>query len=62
LLFIAVATAKALKGHLGITIIIVAAVMGGLVAVDHNIYPLWLLVMAVGMFVGGIIAERSPSL
>ncbi len=62
LLFIAVASAKLLRGHLGITVIIVAATMGGLVAVDHNIYPLWLLVMAVGMFLGGLVAERSPSL
>ncbi len=62
LLFVAVASAKLLRGHLGITVIIVAAAMGGLVAVDHNIYPLWLLVMAVGMFLGGIVAERSPSL
>lgn len=62
LLFIAVATAKTLRGHLGITVIVVAATMGGLVAVDHNIYPLWLLVLAVGMFLGGLVAERSPSL
>lgn len=62
LLFLAVASARLLRGHLGITSIIVAAAMGGLVSVDHNIFPLWLLVMAVGMFIGGLVAERSPSL
>lgn len=62
LLFVAVASARILRGHLGITIIIVSATMAGLVSVDHNIFPLWMLVLAVGMFIGGVVAERSPSL
>jgi len=62
LLFVAVATAKALRGHQGITAIVVAATMCGLVALDHNIFPMWMLMLSVGMFIGGLVSERSPSL
>ena len=62
LLFVTVATAKVLRGHQGITAIIVAACLGGMVSFDHSIFPLWLLVMVVVMLIGGVVAERSPSL
>ncbi len=62
LLFITLAASRVLRQHQGITVIVAAAVLCGLVALDHNIFPLWMLVLAVGMFVGGLISERSPSL
>ena len=61
LLFVVVAVAKELRGHLGITAIVTAAVMGGMVALDHNIFPLWLLVVAVMMLIAGLVSERTPS-
>ena len=62
LVLVVVGVSRVVKGHQGITAIVASAAIIGLVAVDHNIYPLWLLVFAIGGFVGGIIAERSPSL
>jgi hypothetical protein len=62
LLFVTVACARLLREHQGITAIIAAVTMGGLVAFDHNIFPMWLLVLSIGIFVGGLISERSPSL
>lgn len=61
LLLVVVATAASVKQHQGITAIIAGVALGGLIAFDNNIFPLYLLVLAIGMFVGGIIAERSPS-
>jgi hypothetical protein len=62
LLFITVGVGVMLRGHQGITGMVVGAFLGGLVAFDNNIFPMWLLVLTVGCFIGGIIAERSPSL
>lgn len=62
LLMIVVATARGVRGHQGITAIVAGAILGGLVAFDSNIFPLWLVVISIGCLIGGIIAERSPSL
>lgn len=62
LLFVTVGAAVLLRGHQGITAIIASVALGGLVAFDHNIFPFWLLVIAIGCFIGGLVAERSPSL
>ena len=61
-LFVTVAAGFSLRGHLGITMMVSGATLGGLVAFDYNIFPLWLLVITIGCFIGGFIAERSPSL
>ncbi len=61
-LFATVATAFTVRGHQGITAILAGTVLGGLVAFDHNIFPLWTLVIATGLFAAGVVAERSPSL
>jgi hypothetical protein len=61
-LFVTVAAGFSLRGHLGITMMVSGATLGGLVAFDYNIFPLWLLIITVGCFIGGFIAERSPSL
>jgi hypothetical protein len=60
-LFATVAAAFALRGHQGITMMLSGAILGGLVAFDFNIFPMWLLVVTIGCFIGGIVAERSPS-
>lgn len=62
LMFVVVATAVTVREHLGITIMVSSAMLGMLVAFDHNIYPMYLLIIAIGGFVGGIAAERSPFL
>lgn len=61
-LFVTAVVGLKSRGHLGITAIISGVVIGGLVALDHNIYPLYLLILSIGMFIGGVVAERSPSL
>ncbi|KKM84893.1 hypothetical protein LCGC14_1294650, partial [marine sediment metagenome] len=61
-LFATVGTAFIVRQHQGITAIVAGSVFGGLVAFDSNIFPMWLLVLAVGLFIGGLVAERSPSL
>jgi hypothetical protein len=53
--------AKMLKGHQGITAMLSGTIVGGLVAFDSTLFPLWLLVMSIGLFLGGVVAERSPS-
>ena len=60
-LFCTVAAAFSLRGHQGITMMLSGAILGGLVAFDYNIFPMWLLVVTIGCFIGGIVAERSPS-
>ena len=62
LVFVTVSAGYALRGHQGITAIIMGAFLGGLVAFDSNIFPMWLLVLTAGCLIGGLIAERSPSL
>ncbi|KKN30088.1 hypothetical protein LCGC14_0837650 [marine sediment metagenome] len=61
-LFATVATAFTVRGHQGITAIVAGVMLGGLVAFDSNIFPMWTLVIAAGLFIAGIVAERSPSL
>ena len=61
-LFATVATAFTVRGHQGITAIVAGTILGGLVAFDHNIFPMWTLVMAAGLLIAGVVAERSPSL
>lgn len=60
-IFMTMICAKALRGHQGITAIIAGVLLGGLVAFDYNIFPLWLLIISLGGFIGGLIAERTPS-
>ncbi len=61
-LFTMLATAFTVRQHQGITAISAAVVLGGLVAFDNNIFPMWTLVIAVGLLIAGLVAERSPSL
>ncbi|KKM88944.1 hypothetical protein LCGC14_1253610 [marine sediment metagenome] len=61
-LFATVATAFTIRQHQGITAIVAGAMLGGLVAFDSNIFPMWTLVITAGLFIAGIVAERSPSL
>ena len=58
-LMVLVGTARAVRGHLGIASIATGAIILGLVV--WTIYPMWTLVFAVVMFIGGLIAERTPS-
>ena len=62
ILFFTVATAFSVRQHQGITAIAAGVALGSLVAFDHNIFPLWTLTIAIGLFIGGLVAERSPSL
>jgi len=55
-----VATAMAVGHHQGITMI--AAGVAILGAVVMTIFPMWALVFAIGMFIGGLVMERAPSL
>ena len=61
-LLVVVMTAVGVRGHQGITAIMGGVALGALVGFDHNIFPLWCLVISAGCFIGGVIAERSPSL
>lgn len=61
-IFMTMLCAKVLRGHQGITAIIAGVLLGGLVAFDHNIFPLWLLIISLGGFIGGLVSERTPSL
>ena len=61
-LFATVATAFTIRQHQGITAIVAGTMLGGLVAFDSNIFPMWTLVIATGLFIAGVVAERSPSL
>jgi len=60
ILLITVSTAVAVGHHQGITMI--AAGVAILGAVVLTIFPMWALVFAIGMFIGGLVMERSPSL
>ncbi len=62
ILFATVATAFTIRQHQGITAIVAGVMLGGLVAFDSNIFPMWTLVIATGLFIAGVVAERSPSL
>ena len=55
-----VGAAMAVKGHLLVSGIVAAVGFGGAVAL--TIFPLWALVFVIGAVLGGIVAERSPSL
>jgi len=55
-----VLTAASVNGHYLITGIATGAAIG--ICVQQTIFPLWALVFMIGAVVGGIIAERSPSL
>ncbi len=60
ILFVTVAVAVAIKGHLLIAGI---ACMAAIIAmVSMTIWPLWALVLIIPAIIGGVIAERSPSL
>lgn len=59
-LFVTVGTAKTLHGHYFIAGILGGASVGGLVAT--TIWPMWGLVFAIILIVGGLVAERTPSL
>ena len=61
-LFATIATAFTIRQHQGITAIVAGTMLGGLVAFDSNIFPMWTLVIAAGLFIAGVVAERSPSL
>lgn len=61
-LFATVWVATRARGHQGITAMVSGAVIGGMVAFDNNVFPFYLVVLAIGLFVGGIVAERSPSI
>ena len=59
ILMVTAGTAKAVKGHHFITGIILCGAM--ISAVTLTIFPMWALVFAIGAILGGLIAERSPS-
>jgi len=60
ILLVAATTARAVGRHQGLTMISVGTAIGAMVA--FTIFPLWTLIFAIGMFVGGLVMERSPSL
>lgn len=60
ILMITVGTAIAVGRHQGITMMMAGGALLG--AVVLTIYPMWALVFAIGMFIGGLVMERSPSL
>ena len=62
LLFVTVGAARWLRGHRGIVVIIAGVALGGLVAFDHNIFPLYLVVLSIILFAAGVVSERSPTL
>jgi len=51
-----------MRGHQGITAIFSGVFVAGMVAFDGSIFPAYLLTFTAGLFIGGIVAERSPSL
>jgi len=55
-----VATAFAVGRHQGITAIMAGVALLG--AVVLTIFPMWALVFAIGMFIGGLVMERAPAL
>tara|TARA_Y100000310_G_scaffold12718_4_gene13109 strand:+ start:1380 stop:3437 length:2058 start_codon:yes stop_codon:yes gene_type:complete len=59
-LSVLVLTAKSVRGHYLITGVATAVVIGAMV--QQTVFPVWALVFAVIAVVGGIVAERSPSL
>ncbi len=61
-LFVTLGIAYVVRGHYGIVAIIASAMLIALVAFNHDIFPLWIAVLAVGLFIGGLVAERSPYL
>ena len=60
ILLVTVATAMGVGHHQGITMIMAGVALLG--AVVLTIFPMWALVFAIGMFIGGLVMERSPSL
>lgn len=61
-LLIVILCMRSLKEHQGITAVIASVVLGVYVIWNHNIFPGWLLIVAIAGFIGGLVAERSPSL
>lgn len=59
-LFVTVLTAMAVRSHLLISGVACAASIG--LCVAWTIFPFWAIIFAVGAMVGGLVAERSPSL
>jgi len=59
-LMLTTAAAVVVKSHLLLAGIVAGAAIGGMVAL--TIFPLWALVFTVGAIIGGLVAERSPSL
>ncbi len=60
ILLVTVSTALSVGRHQGITAIMASVAILG--AVVMTIFPMWTLVFAIGMFIGGLVMERSPSL
>jgi len=60
ILLITGATALAVGRHQGITAIVAGTAILGIVVL--TIFPMWALVFAIGMFIGGLVMERSPAL
>lgn len=60
ILAVTVITTLAVGGHQGITMIAAGAALLGTVIL--TIFPLWMLVFCVGMFIGGLVMERTPAL
>jgi len=60
ILFCTVLTASAVRGHHAITGFAAGGSIGACVVM--TVFPLWSLVFAIGAVIGGLIAERSPSL
>lgn len=60
ILMVTVATARSVGRHQGITMIAAGCGFGLMVAL--TVFPMWALVFAIGMFIGGLVMERAPSL
>jgi hypothetical protein len=55
----AVSLIKVLRGHLGL--VCIGACVAIIILVVQTIWPLWTLIVAVGLFLGGLVLERTPS-
>tara|TARA_Y100000310_G_scaffold166912_2_gene166622 strand:+ start:318 stop:4001 length:3684 start_codon:yes stop_codon:yes gene_type:complete len=60
ILLVTVGTARAVRSHLLLSGIAAGVSIGAAVAL--TIFPMWALVFAIGGILGGVVAERSPSL
>jgi len=60
ILLVTAVTMNNVGRHQGITMIVAGVAFGAMVA--QTIFPMWTLVLAIGLFIGGLVAERSPTL